>query len=195
MISFQKESLASIRIKDCWPCMTLPRPPLSSMHNLRYKTTLENKVRALFTETWSPHVVLSLTFWLNYSASFLHWIFLLRYPYSITLYILNKRLIKQLFLTLADTVPTSNSLEGKPSFRGGVGLVHAGMLSSGPGHLLLDCQERTTPSHPAVTTTNVPWGSESFLAGKLQVRENTACILTLRSVFLESSTTGMLTHC
>jgi len=33
---------------------------------------LENKVRALFTETWSPHVVLSLTFWLNYSASFLH---------------------------------------------------------------------------------------------------------------------------
>ena len=26
----------------------------------------------LVTETWSPHVVLSLTFWLNYSASFLH---------------------------------------------------------------------------------------------------------------------------
>ena len=25
-------------------CMTLPLPPLSSMHNLRYKTTLENKV-------------------------------------------------------------------------------------------------------------------------------------------------------
>src|SRR5574337_397899 len=25
--------------------------------------------RALFTETWSHHVVLSLTFWLNYSAS------------------------------------------------------------------------------------------------------------------------------
>ena len=37
MISLQKESLASIRIKDCWPCMTLPLPPLSSMHNLRYK--------------------------------------------------------------------------------------------------------------------------------------------------------------
>ena len=111
-------------------------------------TTLENKVRVLFTETWSPHVVLSLTFWLNshlgrgglssllilsgllrsdrgglsvsspsgdrrmpaayvgnvnslpwnfisfpckpsYSASFLHWIFLLSYPYSITLYIFN----------------------------------------------------------------------------------------------------------
>jgi len=33
---------------------------------------LKNKVRALFTETWSHHVVLSLTFWLNYSASFLH---------------------------------------------------------------------------------------------------------------------------
>ena len=29
------------------------------------KTTLENKVRALFTETWSPCVVLSLTFRLN----------------------------------------------------------------------------------------------------------------------------------
>ena len=29
------------------------------------KTTLENKVWALFTEAWSPHVVLSLTFWLN----------------------------------------------------------------------------------------------------------------------------------
>ena len=30
------------------------------------------KAESLFTETWSPHVVLSLTFWLNYSASFLH---------------------------------------------------------------------------------------------------------------------------
>ena len=29
------------------------------------KTTLENKVWALFTETWSPNVVLSLTSWLN----------------------------------------------------------------------------------------------------------------------------------
>ena len=37
MMSLQKESLASIRIKDCWPCMTPPLPPLSSMHNLRYK--------------------------------------------------------------------------------------------------------------------------------------------------------------
>ena len=119
------------------------------MHNLRYKTTLENKVCPfLFTEIWSPHVVLSLTFWLNfplgrgssssllilpgllrsdrgglsvsslsgewedacglrrwckfpalefYSASFLHWISSLSYPYFTTLYILNKRLIKQLF--------------------------------------------------------------------------------------------------
>ena len=62
MITLQEESLAY--------CMTLPLPPLSSMHNL--KTSLENKVRALFTKTWSPHVVLSLTVWLNYSASFLH---------------------------------------------------------------------------------------------------------------------------
>ena len=105
-------------------------------------------MRALFTETCSPHVVLSLTFWLNshlehggssnllilpgllrsdlgglsvsllqenermpvayvgdvnslpwnfisfphkpsYSASFLHWIFSLSYPYLITLYIFN----------------------------------------------------------------------------------------------------------
>ena len=44
---------------------------------------------ALFTEIWSHHVVLSLTFWLNYSASFLHWISSLSYPHSITLYILN----------------------------------------------------------------------------------------------------------
>ena len=57
MISLQEESLAY--------CMTLPLPPLSSMHNLRYKTTLENKVLALFTETWSPHVILSLEFWLS----------------------------------------------------------------------------------------------------------------------------------
>ena len=62
MISFQEESLAY--------CMALPLPPLSSMHHLRYKTTLENKVWALFTETWSPHVVLSLTFWLNYFSLF-----------------------------------------------------------------------------------------------------------------------------
>ena len=112
--------------------MTPPLPPLSSMHNLRYKTTLENKVRALFTETWSPHVVLSPSGWIFplrrgssssllilpgllrsdrgglsvsspsgeredacslhrwhkfpalefHSASFLHWIFLLSYPYS-----------------------------------------------------------------------------------------------------------------
>ena len=50
--------------------MTLPLPPLSSMHNLRYKTTLENKVRPLFlfTEIWSAHVVLSFTFWLNFSS-------------------------------------------------------------------------------------------------------------------------------
>ena len=54
-------------------------------------------MRALFTETWSPHGVLSLTFWLNYSASFLHWISSLSYPYSSTLYILNSSLIKQLF--------------------------------------------------------------------------------------------------
>ena len=37
---------------------------------------------------FSSHVVLSLIFWLNYSASFLHWISSLSYPYSITLYIL-----------------------------------------------------------------------------------------------------------
>ena len=66
MISLQKESLASIRIKDCWPCMTLLLPPLSSMYHLGIKTTLENKVQALFTKTWSPHAVLSLTFWLNF---------------------------------------------------------------------------------------------------------------------------------
>ena len=58
MISLEEESLAYY--------MTLPLPPLSSMHNLGIKTTLENKVWALFTETWSPHVVLSLTFWLNF---------------------------------------------------------------------------------------------------------------------------------
>src|SRR5574340_1122599 len=57
--------------------------------NFFLKTTLKNKVRALFTETWSHHVVLSLTFWLNYSASFLHLISSLSYPHSITLYILD----------------------------------------------------------------------------------------------------------
>ena len=46
-----------------------------------------------------------------YSASFLHRISLLSYPYFTTLYILNKRLIKQLFSDLADAVPTSNSLD------------------------------------------------------------------------------------
>ena len=29
------------------------------------KTTLENKVRALFTKTWSPHVILFPNFWLS----------------------------------------------------------------------------------------------------------------------------------
>ena len=37
-----------------------------NINNLRYADD------TLFTETWSHHVVLSLTFWLNYSASFLH---------------------------------------------------------------------------------------------------------------------------
>ena len=129
--------------------MTLPLPPLSSMHNLRYKTSLENKVCPffLFTDIWSPHVVLSPSSWTFplrqgssssllilpgllrsdrgglsvsspsgeredacglrrwrkfpalefYSASFLHWISSLSSPYFTTLYILNKRLIKQLF--------------------------------------------------------------------------------------------------
>ena len=46
-----------------------------------------------------------------FSASFLHWISLLSYPYLTTLYILNKHLIKQLFSDLANAVPTSNSLD------------------------------------------------------------------------------------
>ena len=40
-----------------------PHYPLCT--TLGIKTTLENKVRALFTETWSPHVTLSLKFWLS----------------------------------------------------------------------------------------------------------------------------------
>ena len=47
MISLQEECLAY--------CMTL----------YSIKATLEHKVQALFTKTWSPHVVLSLTFRLN----------------------------------------------------------------------------------------------------------------------------------
>ena len=130
--------------------MTLPLPPLSSMHNLRYKTTLENKICSFFC---SPKFGLPMSFFLSpsswtfplrqgssssllilpgllrsdrgglsvsspsgeredacglhrwrkfpaleyYSASFLHWISSLSYPYFTTLYILNKRLIKQLF--------------------------------------------------------------------------------------------------
>ena len=46
-----------------------------------------------------------------YSACFLPWISSLSYPYFTTLYILNKRLIKQLFSDLADAIPTSNSLD------------------------------------------------------------------------------------
>ena len=59
-------------IKDCWPYMTLPLPPLSCMHNLRYKNYFGNRVRALLTEAWSPHVVLFLSFsysgWSPWSA-------------------------------------------------------------------------------------------------------------------------------
>ena len=73
MIGLQEESLAC--------CMTLPLPHYPLCVTWGIKTTLENKVRALFTETWSPHVVLCLTFWLNYSASFVHWISSLSYPY------------------------------------------------------------------------------------------------------------------
>ena len=64
-------------------------------------------MRALFTETWSPHVVLSLTFWLNYSASFLHWISSLSYPHSITLYIFDEYLNKK----VADAISPSNTLD------------------------------------------------------------------------------------
>ena len=120
------------------------------MHNLRYKTTLENKVCPFFC---SPKFGIPMSFFLSpsswtfplrqgssssllilpgllrsdrgdpsvsspsgeredacglrrwrkfpalefYSASFLHWISSLSYPYFTTLYILNKRLIKQLF--------------------------------------------------------------------------------------------------
>ena len=84
-------------------------------------------MRALFTETWSPHVVLSLTFWLNYSASFLHWIFLLSYPYSITLYILNQRLIKQLF---------PDPRRRRPRFK------FPGSTGAGPRHLLFNMLPR-----------------------------------------------------
>jgi len=143
--------------------MTLPLPPLSSMHNLRYKTTLENKVRSfcsrkfglpmsffLSPSSWTfplrqgssssllilPGLLRSdqgglsvsspsgewedacgLRRWCKfpalefYSASCLHWISVLSYPYFTTLYILNKRLIKQLFSDLANAVPTSNSLD------------------------------------------------------------------------------------
>ena len=62
---------------------------------------------ALFTETWPPHVVLSLTFWLNYSASFLHWISSLSYPHSITLYIFDEYLNKY----VADAVSPVNTLD------------------------------------------------------------------------------------
>ena len=113
--------------------MPLPLPPLSSMHNLRYKTTFENKVRSfcsrkfglpmsffLSPSSWTfplrqgssssllilPGLLRSdrgglsvsspsgeredacgLRRWRKfpalefYSASFLHWIFLLSYPY------------------------------------------------------------------------------------------------------------------
>ena len=140
MISLQEESLAY-----CW-LYPFPHYPLCTTSGI--KTTLEKKVWALFTEAWSPHVVLSLTFWLNshlerggmssllilpgllrsdgetlvypllrengrmpaayvgdsnslswnfigfphkpsYSASFLHWIFSLSYPYLTTLYTFN----------------------------------------------------------------------------------------------------------
>ena len=128
------------------------------MHNLRYKTTLENKVCLFFC---SPKFGLPMSFFLSpsswtfplrqgslssllilpgllrsdrgglsvssssgeredacglrrwrkfpalefYSASFLHWISWLSYPYFTTLYILNKRLIKQLFPDLRRRCP------------------------------------------------------------------------------------------
>ena len=144
--------------------MTLPLPPLSSMHNLRYKTTLENKVCLFFC---SPKFGLPMSFFLSpsswtfplrqgssssllilpgllrsdrgglsvsspsgerkdacgfrrwrkfpasefYSASFLYWISSLSYPYFTTLYILNKRLIKQLFPDPRLAVSPSNTLD------------------------------------------------------------------------------------
>ena len=58
MISLRKESLVSIRIKDCWLCMIL-HPLLSSMHNLRYISSLwKIKLWALL-KAWSPRVVLA----------------------------------------------------------------------------------------------------------------------------------------
>ena len=42
-------------------------PPIILYVQLRvYKPLLKIKLWALFTEAWSPHVVLSLTFWLNF---------------------------------------------------------------------------------------------------------------------------------
>ena len=59
------ESLALIRIKNCWPSpIILDGQLIKGIKGI--KTTLENKVRALFTEAWSLHVILSLTFWLNF---------------------------------------------------------------------------------------------------------------------------------
>ena len=41
-------------------------PPVILYVQLRvYKPLLKTKLRASFTEAWSPHVFLSLTFWLN----------------------------------------------------------------------------------------------------------------------------------
>ena len=57
MVSLQEESLAY-----CWLC-PFSHYPLCTTYGI--KTTLENNVRALFTKTWSPHAVLSVTFWLN----------------------------------------------------------------------------------------------------------------------------------
>ena len=75
------ESLASIRTRNCCPCMTLPLPPLSSMHNLRYKTTLENKICSFFC---SPKFGLPMSFFLSPSG----WIFPLRRGSSSSLLIL-----------------------------------------------------------------------------------------------------------
>ena len=48
----------------------------------------------------------------SYSASFLHWIFLLSYPYSITVYISNKYLIKaSVSSEFANAVSSLNSLD------------------------------------------------------------------------------------
>ena len=75
------ESLASIRTRNCCPCMTPPLPPLSFMHNLRYKTILENKVRPFFC---SPKFGLPMSFFLSPSG----WIFPLRWGSSSCLLIL-----------------------------------------------------------------------------------------------------------